>query len=74
MEILNVLRSYVPFDTKEQESLKETKDWIEKYDNQAFVRENLLGHVTGSMLITDPSFQNVLLMHHKKLNRWLQFG
>ena len=32
------------------------------------------GHLTGSALLFDPNSQRVLLTHHKKLNRWLQFG
>ena len=32
------------------------------------------GHITGSMLIVNIDFTKVLLMFHKKLQRWLQFG
>jgi hypothetical protein len=32
------------------------------------------GHITASMLITNPERSKVLLMLHKKLGRWLQFG
>ncbi len=39
-----------------------------------FKRSLLSGHVTGSAWVVDSSGENVLLTHHKKLNRWLQLG
>ncbi len=39
-----------------------------------FERSLLMGHVTGSAWVVDSSGKNVLLTHHKKLNRWLQLG
>jgi len=32
------------------------------------------GHFTGSGLVTDPTMTQVLLIHHKKLGKWLQLG
>ena len=32
------------------------------------------GHFTASMLVTNLTHSKVLLMHHKKLQHWLQFG
>lgn len=32
------------------------------------------GHITASMLVVNPEFTKVLLIFHKKLQRWLQFG
>lgn len=49
-------------------------EWIEKYQEFAFVKDNLDGHLTGSMLITNPERTRVLLMLHKKFQRWQQFG
>ena len=44
-------------------------------DNEnCFDRENLAGHMTASALIYDPAAAKVLLMHHKKLDKWLQMG
>ena len=48
--------------------------WIEKYWNFAFVKDNLEGHLTGSMIIMNPESTKVLLMLHKKFQRWQQFG
>ena len=48
--------------------------WIQKYREFAFVKDNLEGHITASMLITNIEKTKVLLMFHKKLQMWVQFG
>ncbi len=40
----------------------------------ALHRTCLAGHLTGSALIVDPSRGQSLLIHHTKLDRWLQPG
>lgn len=40
----------------------------------AFQRTHLPGHITGSAFLVDPTFTHTLLVHHGKLNRWLQPG
>lgn len=39
-----------------------------------FERSHLPGHITGSAWIVDSSRTQVLLVHHAKLNKWLQPG
>jgi 8-oxo-dGTP pyrophosphatase MutT (NUDIX family) len=39
-----------------------------------FERTHLPGHITGSAWIVDSTHENVLLVHHAKLNKWLQPG
>ncbi len=39
-----------------------------------FARTHLPGHITGSAWIVDSSRQQTLLVHHAKLNKWLQPG
>ncbi|MFZ5657134.1 MAG: NUDIX hydrolase [Pseudomonadota bacterium] len=41
---------------------------------QAYLRERLAGHFTGSAWLVDRSGARVLLTHHRKLGRWLQLG
>ncbi len=53
-----------------------------RYDTFNFVknnrdfwqRTNLAGHITGSAWVLSPDGEHVLLIHHKKLDRWLQPG
>ncbi len=40
----------------------------------AYQRTHLPGHITGSAFIVSPDFRQTLLVHHAKLNRWLQPG
>lgn len=47
---------------------------IDTYGNSAFQNQNWNGHITASMLITNPEKTRVFLMFHKKLQNWLQFG
>lgn len=39
-----------------------------------FLRKLEHGHITGSALIVSPNGKQVLLLHHRKLDRWLQPG
>src|SRR5258708_5634797 len=40
----------------------------------AFERTAVAGHVTASAWIVDPAREHALLLHHRKLGRWLQPG
>jgi 8-oxo-dGTP pyrophosphatase MutT (NUDIX family) len=41
---------------------------------RAFHRDHLPGHITGSAWVLNQARTKVLLVHHAKLNRWLQPG
>ncbi len=41
---------------------------------RCFSRDCMPGHITGSAFIVDHTGERFLLHHHKKLDRWLQFG
>ena len=41
---------------------------------EPFSRDQYPGHLTGSCFVLDPTRSKILLMHHKKLNKWLQMG
>ena len=49
-------------------------DFIQKYGEFAFVKENLEWHITATLLITNPEKIKVLLMLHKKYQIWTPFG
>lgn len=60
-------------------SYREEKEFISRFQDllffeDCFKRSLLAGHITGSAWILDPTKTKVLLMHHKKLDRWLQPG
>jgi len=37
-------------------------------------RDTLPGHVTASVFVVSPEVDQMLLHHHRRLDRWLQFG
>lgn len=39
-----------------------------------FSRANMRGHITTSAFVLDPGLQQILLIHHRSLKRWLQPG
>jgi 8-oxo-dGTP pyrophosphatase MutT (NUDIX family) len=68
------LQEYGNLNAQNQSKADDIIDWITKYGEFAFQRENLDGHITGSLLIMNEKKTKVLLMFHKKLQMWLQFG
>ncbi|HUP75386.1 MAG TPA: NUDIX hydrolase [Acidimicrobiales bacterium] len=40
----------------------------------ALLRSCVVGHLTGSALVVDPVSERMLLLHHRKLQKWLQPG
>ncbi|MES2253151.1 MAG: NUDIX hydrolase [Pseudomonadota bacterium] len=47
--------------------------FIEK-NSDCFERSLEIGHLTGSSWLLNKDESNVLLMHHRKLDKWLQLG
>lgn len=72
-QLLELLEKHKPFDENEAQMLQEMIVFV-KTNEDCFKRELLIGHVTGSAWIVDKTRNFVLLMHHKKLNRWFQPG
>lgn len=72
-KILELLNQHVGQDSNEQSMTQQVIDFVNTYPN-CFNRELLIGHITGSAWILDNSEQYVLLIHHKKLDRWFQPG
>lgn len=48
-------------------------DFLARHDD-ALSRSCRAGHLTGSALVVDPAGERVVLLHHRKLRRWLQPG
>ncbi|HZY38049.1 MAG TPA: NUDIX hydrolase [Mucilaginibacter sp.] len=71
--ILNLLASYTASNESELAGVHRTTEFIQSHPD-CFERTLLTGHVTGSAWIVNEGFTHVLLIHHFKLNRWLQPG
>ena len=71
--LLQLLRQHQPTDPNEQAMTQATINFVEQHPD-CFERSLLIGHITGSAWIVSPDQQQVLLIHHRKLDRWLQPG
>ncbi len=71
--ILDLLEIYQPADEVEKEMLEAMTAFIGDHVN-CFDRGMLQGHVTGSAWIVNQDRTHVLLIHHVKLDKWLQPG
>ena len=67
------LISYHPADTAEQAFKHEMLSFLNTYQN-CFERALEVGHFTGSAWLVSKDGTKALLMHHTKLDRWLQLG
>ncbi len=72
--IITLLEDHIFSFPEDREATEKVIDWIEQYQEFAFMKDNLAWHITASMLITNPERTKVLLMLHKKFKRWQQFG
>ena len=71
-KLLDELRIYKPFDSREKEDLIKVISFLEN-DTNCFDRSNLKGHITAGAFVCDNK-GNILLNHHKKSGMWFQFG
>ncbi|HOE97928.1 MAG TPA: NUDIX hydrolase [Candidatus Sumerlaeota bacterium] len=71
--LLTRLRRHVPSDAVEAEHLQRMIEFVER-ENECFERSLARGHLTGSAFIIDEGRTHALLLHHAKLERWLQPG
>jgi 8-oxo-dGTP pyrophosphatase MutT (NUDIX family) len=63
----------VPADAKERADVTEILAFLDRHP-QPFDRAILEGHLTGSAVVVSAAGDRVLLLHHRKLRRWLQPG
>jgi 8-oxo-dGTP pyrophosphatase MutT (NUDIX family) len=71
--LLDLLYDYTAFDATEADHHERFIRFVCDHPS-CFERTLAAGHVTGSAWILDPTGEHVLLMHHRKLNRWFQPG
>jgi 8-oxo-dGTP pyrophosphatase MutT (NUDIX family) len=73
MKLEALLSAHVATDEKEAADLQRMREWARTL-SQPFSRSEPAAHFTGSAVIVTPDGERVLLIHHGKLNRWLQPG
>ncbi len=71
--LLSLLFAYQPTDTDER-YYKETIITFIQNNPDCFERSLEMGHITASAWLLNKDHSHALLMHHKKLDCWLQLG
>ena len=69
-----LLEAHTPRDAAQSALRDEILDWMHRHPKNAHRRSCLEGHLTASTLVVDETLESVILLHHKKLGRWLQPG
>ncbi len=67
------VEAYQPADPAQQMQRNQILDACRRCDD-ILLRSCFPGHLTASALVIDDRCEKVLLHHHAKLKRWLQFG
>jgi 8-oxo-dGTP pyrophosphatase MutT (NUDIX family) len=71
--LLNLLINYKANSAQEETAKQEIISFVLN-NQQCFSRELTAGHITGSSWLLNAQEDAALLMHHRKLGRWLQLG
>jgi 8-oxo-dGTP pyrophosphatase MutT (NUDIX family) len=71
--IIDLLEKYSPSDSWEQECKERMLLFVREHKD-CFDRSLPVGHFTGSAWLLDHDQTHALLMHHAKLDKWLQLG
>jgi 8-oxo-dGTP pyrophosphatase MutT (NUDIX family) len=73
VDLLESLAGHLPADVEEAAELETIRGFVERHANP-FDRAIAEGHLTGSAIVVSADGACVLLLHHRKLERWLQPG
>ena len=73
-KLLADLAAHVAADEKEARDVAFVRAFVLEHPDDAHLRSQLAGHLTGSGFVLDATRTQVLLLHHGKLHRWLQPG
>lgn len=74
IDLSSHLANYQPFDEKEARDKDRSIHLLNKFGQAAFDRDNMAGHFTASSIILNQDRDKILLILHRKLNKWLQPG
>lgn len=72
-QLLRLLSRHCADDAKEASDLDQMNAWALALENP-FARSQPKAHFTGSAVVIDLPGERVCLVHHRKLDRWLQPG
>ena len=70
----NQLSAHASADENEARDVRFVLAFLDAHPGDAHLRAQPEGHLTGSGFVLDAARAHVLLLHHGRLNRWLQPG
>ncbi len=73
-ELQALLGRHRPADAAEERSLRRTHQLLRTTGSPFWRGQYNPGHLTASAIVVDPTRTRTLLVHHAKLDRWLQPG
>lgn len=73
-DVLKQIDEYAHFEPIDESYSLLFHSFIAQHKDASLSRKCLSGHVTASAVVVNESYDAMLLMHHKKLDIWLQFG
>lgn len=73
VQLVNALNDYITPFHEEKAYIPRFKSLLSNFTN-CYDRSLVTGHITASAWIINSSGSSALMVHHKKLNRWLQPG
>jgi 8-oxo-dGTP pyrophosphatase MutT (NUDIX family) len=73
VRLFEALAGHRPADDEEARDLAQIREFVAQHADP-FDRRIVEGHLTGSALVVAADRQRILLLHHRKLDRWLQPG
>lgn len=73
MSLTRALAAHAPADEAEAQDVRRILEFVARHPNP-FDRGIQEGHLTGSAFIVSAAGDRTLLLHHRKLRRWLQPG
>jgi 8-oxo-dGTP pyrophosphatase MutT (NUDIX family) len=71
--LIELLKNYFPISEEEKKYKVRMLDFIIRHEN-CFDRSLESGHITASAWLLNKKTSHALLMHHTKLNIWVQLG
>ena len=68
-KLVSQIRRYVPYNEQEEADKALILNWIEKNDD-AFLRDNVVAHMTASAWVVDKDRSKVLMVYHNIYHSW----
>ena len=72
-ELVSQIKRYVPYNEQEEADKALILNWIEKNDD-AFLRDNVVAHMTASAWVVDKDRSKVLMVYHNIYHSWSWLG